>query len=220
MRGAEARREYLDWFMAPVTVAARDGCATRGFPRAAWKSSRNHRRRQAPRYRWRRSTSTGSNAGTANRAWRCSAGWTRPSRDYAVLAAHERQAGQHWYEILDRAEDTRQSLLRERDERDREREQFLRECEHLHLQREALQREIAGMHVHIHVLEQDLARARARIDELEASTSWRITAPLRRVGTALLRLRRQLGRRLRRARSRSSSSTTHRRNPSPRRWRR
>ena len=25
MRGAEARREYLDWFMAPVTVAARDG---------------------------------------------------------------------------------------------------------------------------------------------------------------------------------------------------
>ncbi len=199
MRGAEARREYLDWFMAPVTVAARDGAPPVAPPGSLEILAQPPQTASAPL-----SLETlyehGVECGHRESRLALQRRLDEADRDYAVLAAHERQAGQHWYEILDRADDTRQSLLRERDERDREREQFVRECEQLHLQREALQREIAGMHIHIHVLEQDLARARARIDELEASTSWRITAPLRRVGTGLLRLRGQLGRRLRRVR--------------------
>ena len=199
MRGAEVRREYLDWFMAPVTGAARDVAPPLVLPGSLEILA------QAPD-----ATSAPLSLGTLyEHGVECGHRESRlalrrrldeADRDYAVLASHGQRAGMRWYEILEQAEDTRQSLLREREERDREREQFVRECEHLQLQREALQHEISRMHGHIHVLEQDLARARARIDVLEASTSWRITAPLRVLGTALLRLRGQLDRLVRRAR--------------------
>jgi len=98
------------------------------------------------------------------------------SRDYAVLAGHERRIGKRWWEIIERADD----IERMRDELERRGRQI-----------DAQRVELGELHLELARLRHDLDRAWGRVASLEASTSWRITAPLRALAVRLAALRAQ-----------------------------
>ena len=117
-------------------------------------------------------------------------------RDYAVLAGYSEPAGIPWFELLRRAE-TQAELVKQRDSEVEQLRSALVVVEHeseiLRHESEALQGETDILRRESETLRTDIlnivdqleqatashARAMQRINELESSTSWRVTAPLR-----------------------------------------
>ncbi|MDD0839969.1 glycosyltransferase [Curvibacter sp. HBC61] len=119
-------------------------------------------------------------------------------RDVALLKQHSEQAGIHWSDILDTAASV-QADLRGR--------------------LEASRHELKLQNAAFEASQQDLRRSQARIEELEQSTSWRVTAPLRRVSALAQSARQRLGtarRHLRRGIERAPMLLTLLRNEGPR----
>ena len=104
MRGVEVRREYLDWFMAPVTGAARDVAPPLVLPGSLEILAQAPDAASAPL-----SLGTlyehGVECGHRESRLALRRRLDEADRDYAVLASHGQRAGMRWYEILEQAED-------------------------------------------------------------------------------------------------------------------
>jgi GT2 family glycosyltransferase len=203
---ADRRRAWLDWFLAPVTTAPDRTPAAAGTAGGVQVLAQAPAPARTP-LPLEVLYEHGVECGHRESRLALKSRLEEVSRDYAVLADHEQHAGKPWYAILDQAEDIARPLREELALRDDELATLREELEFRGGEIDALRgeldevhRELLQLRGQVQAQEQDLARARGRIAELEASTSWRVTAPLRSVGTGVLRLRRAFARFTQRAR--------------------
>src|SRR5450830_670518 len=108
----------------------------------------------------------------------------------ALLARASEAAGRPWHEVFNTyLEDLRQL----REQLDQARQQALQQAQEAQAKLSAQQAETRRVERQFESRGQDLVRSQARIEELEQSTSWRVTRPLRFVSRVLKALRSRAG---------------------------
>jgi len=113
-------------------------------------------------------------------------------RDYAVLESYRIRNGRPWYALLDEAGQLQMEIERARavaEQAEHVGEQARLNAERERLAREKIQIEAAETRLQISRLAeahgQDLQKAIAQLRAMENSTSWRVTAPLRTLGSVM-----------------------------------